>query len=450
MENHLFVGARIGGRYELTALLGAGPLGVVWRANDTRLAGRTVTVKALDTSKTPYGNEGARFDAEVDALLRGVVPDAPKVIDRGFDGALRFVVTEPVEGASLAALLGHDSAPSHTVAMDAFALAATSFASSQGSPMTAQPMTAQPMTAQPAMQSFPPVGASGYGSSASGYGPQGYANTAAPWPQQPIPMRAPVTTQASSSAFTALVVGGLFVGLLVASGAWLAMRSRRTSHTRYTTSTRLTTFPTGYNPPPVIPRSYPPTRPAVEDPDRFYVVRDNPDAPSLGSRSAPVTIVTFSDFQCPFCARVNPTLERIRAEYGDRVRIVWRNHPLAFHPNAMPAAEASVEVYRQRGNAGFWRFHSLAFENQRALSPEDLEHYAELSGADGRRVRASLLDHRHQAAVRDDIAAFTASGARAGTPSFFINGRMLRGAQPYERFRAAVERALREGSDGRP
>ena len=437
MENSLYAGARIGGRYELTALLGAGPLGVVWRANDTILAMRSVTIKALDTSKTPYGDEGARFDAEVDALLRGAVPDAPKVLDRGVDGPLRFVVTEPVEGTSLAALLAHDSVPSHTVAMDAFSLAATSFASAQSAPVNAQP----------AVQSFPPVGASAYAQSASGYGSQSYSNTAAPWPQQPVAMRAPVTTRAPSSAFSALVMGALFVGLLMASGAWFAMRTRRVSRTRYTTATPLTTLPTGYNPPPVIPRPRPPTRP---DDDRIYTVRENPDAPSLGPKSAPVTIVTFSDFQCPFCARVNPTLERIRAEYGDRVRIVWRNYPLAFHQNAMPAAEASVEVYRQRGNDGFWRFHSLLFENQRALGADDLAHYAELAGADGRRVSEALRDHRHQTVVRSDMAAFDDSGARAGTPAFFINGRMLRGAQPYERFRAAVERELTaEGATGR-
>ena len=104
--------------------------------------------------------------------------------------------------------------------------------------------------------------------------------------------------------------------------------------------------------PPRAPRSRPARSPSA------------PDDPVRGNPKAPVTIVLFSDFQCPFCARVGPTLDEVQRAYGDKVRIVWKHQPLPFHPNALPAAEAA-EAAREQGK--FWQMHDRLFAAQREL-----------------------------------------------------------------------------------
>lgn len=173
-----------------------------------------------------------------------------------------------------------------------------------------------------------------------------------------------------------------------------------------------------------------------------YRIAANPRAPSRGATSAPVVIEQFSDFQCVFCSRLVPTLSSIERRYAGRVRIVWRNFPLPFHSNAMPAAEAALEVYAQQGNAGFWRFHDLLFANQTALSRTDLESYARAQGIDLSRFRRALDLHVHEGEVRADINAVTASGATIGTPSCFINGELLSGAVASSEFQRVIERHL--------
>lgn len=183
--------------------------------------------------------------------------------------------------------------------------------------------------------------------------------------------------------------------------------------------------------------------PAAPPADHDYGIPVPPSAPSRGSSSAPIVIQTFSDFQCPFCSRVLPTVEQIMQQYGNQVRFVWRNFPLPFHQNAQLAAEAAMEVHAQRGDAGFWAYHDLLFANQRALERPQLEAYAQqVGGVDMARFRAALDGRTHQAAVEADMEAITAAGARIGTPSFFINGRLLQGAQPFEAFRTAIDREL--------
>jgi protein-disulfide isomerase len=183
--------------------------------------------------------------------------------------------------------------------------------------------------------------------------------------------------------------------------------------------------------------------PSAQAEDAVYAIAVPENAPSRGPHGARVTIQIFSDFQCPFCARVRPTIDRLLAAHPNDVRLVWRNYPLPFHQQADLAAEAAMEVYAQGGSAAFWRYHDVLFENQRALSREDLERYAmQLGGVDMARFRRALDQRTHRASVQAEIAAVTASGARIGTPSFFINGRLLQGAQPYEAFEGAVQRAL--------
>jgi protein-disulfide isomerase len=185
--------------------------------------------------------------------------------------------------------------------------------------------------------------------------------------------------------------------------------------------------------------------PSAPDADTVYTIPIPAEARTRGPASARVTIQVFSDFQCPFCSRLVPTLDRLVEAYPRDVRIVFRDYPLPFHTSAMPAAEAAREVFRQRGSAAFWRYHDLLFANQRQLDDDTLVRLADqVPGVRSAAVRRALEDGTHRAAIQADMQAITDAGARIGTPSSFINGRLVQGAQPYETFRAAVDRALAE------
>ncbi len=189
----------------------------------------------------------------------------------------------------------------------------------------------------------------------------------------------------------------------------------------------------------------PAAAPAEPPADQVYEIAVPRNAPSRGPANAPVTLQLFSDFQCPFCGRIRPSLDQVEERFGRQVRIVWRNYPLPFHQNAMPAAEAAMEVFAQGGNEKFWQYHDLLFENQQALSQADLERYAQqVGGIDMARFRTALENHTHRAAVQADMNAVQEAGARIGTPSSFINGRLLQGAQPFPAFEAAINRALED------
>jgi protein-disulfide isomerase len=159
------------------------------------------------------------------------------------------------------------------------------------------------------------------------------------------------------------------------------------------------------------------------------------DGPARGPATAKVTIVEFSDFQCPFCARVNPTLEKIRATYGDDVRIVFRHNPLPFHANAEPAAEAAVLA----GWSGkFWEMHDKLFGNQQELDRDGLERRASELGMDVAAFRKALDAHTAKPRVDADLALGQKIGV-LGTPAFFIDGRPITGAQPFEAFKQIID-----------
>ncbi len=165
------------------------------------------------------------------------------------------------------------------------------------------------------------------------------------------------------------------------------------------------------------------------------------NSPVLGPANALATIVIFSDYQCPFCSRVEETLQRIRREYPNDVRFVWKDNPLPFHDKATPAAEAAREAFAQGGNEKFWRFHDLMFQNQQNLERADLERYATQVGLNMTRFRAALDGHTHTAAIDRDKQLATTINAQ-GTPNFFINGSNIVGAQPYEKFKELVDAVL--------
>ena len=162
-----------------------------------------------------------------------------------------------------------------------------------------------------------------------------------------------------------------------------------------------------------------------------------------GKRDALVTIVQYSDFQCPYCSRVEPTMDQVRQTYGpDKVRVVWRNNPLPFHQNAKPAAEAAAGVFALAGSDGFWKFHDTAFKNQGALSTDSYEKWAKDAGVkDAAAYKAGLDSHKWADAVDKDLADGKAAGVQ-GTPSFFVNGVFINGAQPFDNFKQTIDQEL--------
>ena len=182
--------------------------------------------------------------------------------------------------------------------------------------------------------------------------------------------------------------------------------------------------------------------------ERLYELPARPDAPVLGGSDAKVTLEVCSDFECPYCARLAPVLHELHENYGELLKIVWRDCPLPTHPHALAAAEAASEVHAQRGDAGFWPYHDRLFAHQHELDEAMLITLSrDIEGVDADRVRQALRDGRHQPRIKAQLIALVESGAAPeglATPVTFINGRLLTGALPYRDFEDAVERALIE------
>jgi predicted DsbA family dithiol-disulfide isomerase len=163
------------------------------------------------------------------------------------------------------------------------------------------------------------------------------------------------------------------------------------------------------------------------------------DGPSKGPANATVTIIEFSDFQCPFCSRALPVIEEVMALYPDDVRVVYRHMPLdRIHPRARTAAEASLCAQDQNQ---FWAYHDLLFANTRALADEDLARYAQELNLDVAAWQQCMSEGRHQATVEADVEAARSIGV-TGTPAFIINGLILTGAQPVDEFVSVIDSEL--------
>jgi protein-disulfide isomerase len=173
------------------------------------------------------------------------------------------------------------------------------------------------------------------------------------------------------------------------------------------------------------------------DPPRVAV--EATDDPSRGPANAPVTIVEFSDFQCPFCARVNPTLQQVKDTYGDTIRVVFRDFPLLqIHPQAAKAAEAATCANEQ---GKFWEMHDRLFANQQKLQVADLKQHAADLGLNAEAFNQCLDSGKHEAEWRKDLEDGAKYGL-SGTPAFFINGRLISGAQPLEAFTEIINEEL--------
>jgi protein-disulfide isomerase len=162
------------------------------------------------------------------------------------------------------------------------------------------------------------------------------------------------------------------------------------------------------------------------------------DAPSKGPKNAPVTIVEWSDFQCPFCGRVIPTVKQIEEAYKGKIRLAFKHQPLPFHNNAEAAAEASMAANEQ---GKFWEMHDKLFANQQQLDRPSLDRYAQEIGLNMARFKAALDSSKFKEKIQKDSAEGMKVGAN-GTPTFFINGQKVEGAQPFDSFKAVIDREL--------
>lgn len=180
------------------------------------------------------------------------------------------------------------------------------------------------------------------------------------------------------------------------------------------------------------------------DIEPFRAELDIAGEPSKGPAAAPVTIVEFSDFECPFCSRVLPTLDQVVESYGDRVRIVFKQFPLhRLHPHAQKAAEASLCAHEQ---GKFWELHDAMFADQAALDVDGLRAKAEATDLDVDAFSECLDAGRYADAVEEDLRQGTIAGV-SGTPALFVNGRILSGAVPYETLAETIDDELGTGAD---
>jgi len=160
--------------------------------------------------------------------------------------------------------------------------------------------------------------------------------------------------------------------------------------------------------------------------------------PSTGAASAPVTIIEFSDFQCPFCRAAENSLKEVRQKYGDQVKLVYMDFPLGFHPHAMDAARAARCAADQDK---FWQFHDALFLDQKKLDPDDLKQTAAKIGLNSDKFNSCFTSDKHDAGIQKDMAEGNSLGV-TGTPTFFINGRQLVGAQPPPKFYEVIDEEL--------
>ena len=177
--------------------------------------------------------------------------------------------------------------------------------------------------------------------------------------------------------------------------------------------------------------------PAAPDTSKKHSI-ETLGSPSRGPETAKVTLVEFTDFQCPFCARATPTLRKIRRTYGDDVRIVFKHYPLPIHPKA-PAAHRAAEAAHSQGK--FWELHDKIFSDQVAMSEAKYLEWADELGLDMDEFKSDL----NSAGVLARLLSDAQEGQELGlssTPAFFVNGYLLKGAKPFEDFKVLIDREL--------
>jgi protein-disulfide isomerase len=163
---------------------------------------------------------------------------------------------------------------------------------------------------------------------------------------------------------------------------------------------------------------------------------------SEGPPEAPVTLVEYGDYECPYCGAAYPIIKEIQARMGERLRFVFRNFPITTsHPHAEQAAEAAEAAAAQ---GRFWPMHDLLYENQKRLGDEDLRAYGGQLGLDLERFASELAEHAHAERVREDFMSGVRSGVN-GTPTFYVNGVRHDDSYEVETLLAALENAASTG-----
>jgi protein-disulfide isomerase len=177
----------------------------------------------------------------------------------------------------------------------------------------------------------------------------------------------------------------------------------------------------------------------LKPPPVFRVSLSADGGPFKGPANAPVTIVEFSDFHCPFCRRVVPTLDQLANKYGNKIRLVFRDFPIeSLHPGATKAHEAARCADEQ---GKFWAYHDKLFAGPPKSSPEIFKSLAVELGLDANNFANCVDSGKYSAAIKKDVEEGTRLGV-TGTPAFFINGRMISGAQPLETFTRIIDDEL--------
>jgi protein-disulfide isomerase len=174
-------------------------------------------------------------------------------------------------------------------------------------------------------------------------------------------------------------------------------------------------------------------------PDPLKVEIDK-NGPSLGAESAPITIAVFSDFQCQYCKKVNETLKQVVQSNGNNVRLLYKNLPLPNHAQSFKAAQAAHCAAAQNK---FWQYHDLLFEHSSDLSENSLKRYASEIGLDSNRFNSCIDSEASRDAVMKDLQEARRAGIFS-TPTFIINGRVLKGARSFEEFKAIIDQSLKE------
>lgn len=179
----------------------------------------------------------------------------------------------------------------------------------------------------------------------------------------------------------------------------------------------------------------------LKAPPVYRVTLNLDGAPSKGADNAPVILVKFEDFHCPFCKEAQGTLGEIAARYGERVRIVHKDYPIdALHPHARLAHVAARCAHEQ---GKFWAYHDALYAAAPKASPEHLKSFAQRAGVELGRFETCLASGKFAAAIETDIDEGTKAGV-TGTPAFFVNGRLIGGAQPLEQFVRVIEEELEQ------
>lgn len=170
------------------------------------------------------------------------------------------------------------------------------------------------------------------------------------------------------------------------------------------------------------------------------------DDPFMGDKNAPVTLIEWSDYECPFCKRFfDNTLHKIKTKYIDtgKVKFVYRDFPLSFHANAMPAAIAAECAREQGGDETYFKYHDMIFEKQSLLNTSNFKKFADNLGLNTDKFNECFDGRKYKDEVDKDFRDGQSVGV-TGTPGFLLNGRLISGAQPYSVFEAAIEAELQQ------